>query len=100
MKGANVDGTPLADEREALMWSPVNCFHPQMTRLDRAVDRITPEMRDLEKAQDDTEVKAWELETMTDTARNLGDRATPSRPCTILLPRPTACIPATSGPGP
>ena len=45
-----------------------------LARLDRTVDRITPEMRDLERAQDGTEVKAWELETLTDRARNLGDR--------------------------
>ena len=35
---------------------------------------IVPEMRDLERAQDGTEVKAHELETLTDRARNLGDR--------------------------
>ena len=31
-------------------------------------------MKDLERAQDGTEVKAHELETLTDRARNLGDR--------------------------
>ena len=31
-------------------------------------------MRDLERAQDGTEVKAWELETLTDRAHNLGGR--------------------------
>ena len=74
VEGVTVEGTQLADEREALLWSLVNCFHSQMTRLDRTVDRITPEMKDLEKAQDGSEVKAWELETLTDRARNLGDR--------------------------
>ena len=72
--GITVDGTQLADEREALLWSFVNCFHSQVSRLDRAVDRIVPEMKDLETAQDGTEVKAVELETLTDRARNLGDR--------------------------
>ena len=72
--GIAVDGTQLADEREALMWSLVNCFHSQVSRLDRAVDRIAPEMKDLEHAQDGTEVKAWELQLLTDRARNLGDR--------------------------
>ncbi len=52
----------------------VNCFHSQVARLDRAVDRIVPEMRDLERAQDGTEVKAVELETLTNRAHNLGDR--------------------------
>ena len=64
----------MADEREALLWSIVNCFHAQVGRLDRAVDRIAPEMKDLETAQDGTEVKAWELQLLTDRARNLGDR--------------------------
>ena len=72
--GITVDGTQMADEREALMWGFVNMLHSQVARLDRAVDRIAPEMRDLERAQDGTEVKAWELETLTDRAQNLGDR--------------------------
>ena len=72
--GITVEGTQMADEREALLWGFANCLHSQVTRLDRTVDRITPEMRDLERAQDGTEVKAWELETLTDRARNLGDR--------------------------
>ncbi len=72
--GITVEGTQLADEREALLWGLVNCFHSQIARLDRTVDRIVPEMRDLERAQDGTEVKAHELETLTDRARNLGDR--------------------------
>ena len=71
--GITVDGTQLADEREALLWGFVNCLHAQVTRLDRTVDRIVPEMRDLERAQDGTEVKAHELETLTDRAQNLGD---------------------------
>ena len=74
VEGITVDGTQMADEREALMWSLVNCFHAQIGRLDRAVDRITPEMKDLETAQDGTEVKAWELQLLTARAQNLGDR--------------------------
>ena len=72
--GITVDGTQMADEREPLMWGLTNMLHSQVTRLDRAVDRIAPEMRDLEKAQDGSEVKAWELQTMTDRAQSLGDR--------------------------
>ena len=72
--GVTVDGTQLADEREALMWGFVNTLHSQVTRLDRAVDRIVPDMRDLERAQDGNEVKAWELQTLTDRAQNFGDR--------------------------
>ena len=72
--GITVEGTQMADEREALLWGFVNCLHSQVNRLDRTVDRIVPEMRDLERAQDGTEVKAHELETLTDRAQNLGDR--------------------------
>ena len=72
--GITVDGTQMADEGEALMWGFTNMLHSQVQRLDRAVDRIAPEMKDLEKAQDGSEVKAWELQTMTDRAQNLGDR--------------------------
>ena len=43
-------------------------------RIDRAVDRIVPEIRDLERAQDGSEVSAHELETLTERAQNLGDR--------------------------
>ena len=64
--GITVDGTQMADEREPLMWGLTNMLHSQVTRLDRAVDRIAPEMKDLEKAQDGSEVKAWELQTLTD----------------------------------
>ena len=40
----------------------------------RAVDRLAPEMRELGRAQDGTEVKSWELERITERAHNLGDR--------------------------
>ena len=72
--GVTVDGTQMADEREPLMWGLTNMLHSQVQRLDRAVDRITPEMKDLETAQDGSEVKAHELETLTDRAQSLGDR--------------------------
>ena len=46
----------------------------QSRRLDRGVDRLVPELKELERAQDGTEINARELELMTDRARNLGDR--------------------------
>ena len=73
-RGVATDGTQLADEREPLLWGFANMLHAQTQRLDRAVDRIAPEMKDLERAQDGTEIKARELELLTDRARNLGDR--------------------------
>ena len=45
-----------------------------MRRLDRGVDRLSPELRDLQSAQNGTEVKSRELELVTESARNLGDR--------------------------
>ena len=68
------DGTQLADERESLLWGFVNLMHAQAGRIDRTADKIVLEMRDLERAQDGTEVKALELERLTERARNLGDR--------------------------
>ena len=73
-EGVAPDGFQLADEREHLLWGIVNAFDAQLRRLDRSIDRLTPEMRDLERAQDGTEVKARELELLTDRAQNLGDR--------------------------
>ena len=68
------DGTMLADERESLIWGLVNCFHAQTQRLDRALDRMEPELRDLQRAQDGTEVKARELEIADRPAHNTADR--------------------------
>ena len=73
-QGVAPDGFQLADERESLLWGFVNCLDAQVRRLDRAVDRLSPELRDLQKAQDGTEIKSRELELVTDRARNLGDR--------------------------
>ncbi|MDE0129831.1 MAG: DUF2493 domain-containing protein [Gammaproteobacteria bacterium] len=71
---ATPDGFQLADEREHLLWGIVNAFHAQVRRLDRAVDRLSPQLRDLQNAQDGSEIKARDLELTTDRARNLGDR--------------------------
>ena len=67
-------GVQLADERENLLWGFVNTLHAQMQRLDRAVDKLTPELRELERGQDGTEINSLELETLTQRAQNLGDR--------------------------
>ncbi len=73
-QGVAPDGFQLADERESLLWGFVNCLDAQVRRLDRAVDRLSPELRDLQSAQDGTEIKSRELELVTDRARHLGDR--------------------------
>ncbi|WP_428098027.1 DUF2493 domain-containing protein [Candidatus Rariloculus sp.] len=68
------DGTQFADERESLLWGFINTLHMQTVRLDRAVDRLAPELKQLQRAQDGTEINAWELERIIERARNLGDR--------------------------
>ena len=73
-EGACPDGTQLADERESLLWGFVNMLHAQTQRLDRAVDRLSPDLRDLQRDQDGTEIRSRELELVTDRAQNLGDR--------------------------
>ena len=73
-EGVGPDGFQLADEREHLLWGVVNAFDAQVRRLDRTVDRLGPELRDLQAAQDGSEVKARELELTTHRAQNLGDR--------------------------
>ena len=73
-QGVAPDGTQLADERESMLWGFVNMLDAQARRLDRAADKIAPQLRDLQRAQDGTEIASRELELATDRARNLGDR--------------------------
>jgi len=68
------DGVQLADERESLLWGFVNAFDTQVRRLERSVDRLAPQMRTLQRAQDGTEINARELELVTHRAQCLGDR--------------------------
>ena len=67
-------GFQIADEANSLLWGFVNTFDAQIRRLDRSIDRIAPELRDLRKEQDGSEIKSRELELLTDRARNLGAR--------------------------
>ena len=73
-QGVAPDGTQLADERESLLWGFVNMLDSQTNRLDRAADRLMPELRDLQRAQDGTEIKSLELEMTTHRAQCLTDR--------------------------
>ena len=73
-QGVAPDGFQLADERESLMWGFVNMLDAQTQRLDRAADRLLPDLRDLQRAQDGTEIKSRELELTTARAQNLTDR--------------------------
>ena len=73
-EGVGPDGTQLADEIESLLWGFVNMFDAQTRRLDRAADKLMPELRDLQRAQDGTEIKSLELEMTTHRAQCLTDR--------------------------
>ena len=73
-EGVAPDGFQLADEREPLLWGIVNAFDAQVRRLDRAIDRLGPELRDLQSAQDGSEVKSHALELVTGRAQSLGNR--------------------------
>ena len=68
------DGFQIADERESLLWGFVNMLDAQTNRLDRAADKLMPELRDLQREQDGTEIKSFELELKTDRAQNLTHR--------------------------
>ena len=72
--GIGMTGFQIADESNSLLWGFVNALDAQIRRLDRSIDRISPELRDLQKEQDGTEIKSRELELLTDRARNLGAR--------------------------
>ena len=73
-QGVAPDGFQLADERESLLWGFVNMLDAQTQRLDRAADKLLPDLRDLQRAQDGTEIRARELELTTARAQNLTDR--------------------------
>ena len=72
--GIGPDGTQLADERESLLWGFVNMLDAQTQRLDRSADRLMPDLRDLQREQDGSEIKSRELELITDRAQNLSAR--------------------------
>ena len=73
-QGVGPDGTQLADERESLLWGFVNMLDAQTRRLDREADRLMPELRDLQRGQDGTEIKSFELEMTTHRAQCLTAR--------------------------
>ncbi len=94
-QGVAPDGTQMADEREHLLWGFVNMLHAQAQRLDRSVDKLTPELQDLQRTQDGSEIRSLELElTAPGTSPTA---ATPSRPCATRPPKPTEQTPATHG---
>ncbi|MYG28428.1 MAG: DUF2493 domain-containing protein [Boseongicola sp. SB0677_bin_26] len=73
-EGVAPDGFQVADERESLLWGFVNMLDAQVRRLDRAADKLVPELRDLTRSQDGSEVRSRELELVTDRSKSLTAR--------------------------
>ena len=73
-EGVAPDGFQVADERESLLWGFVNMLDAQVRRLDRAADRLVPELRDLTRGQDGSEIRSRELELVTDRSKSLTAR--------------------------
>ena len=75
----------------------MNTLHAQVQRLDRGIDKIAPEMKDLGQEQDGSEIKSRELELLTDRVRKLGDRRDAFEAMRDLAAKDTAPRPATPG---
>ena len=75
VEGITTEGTQLHDEREPMLWGFANMLHRQMEILQRTVDKLVNEMKDLERDQDGSEVMALKLQTVTDRGQNLTARA-------------------------
>ncbi len=56
------------------MESLIEEIDAQTQRLDRAADRLMPDLRDLQHEQDGSEIRSRELELITDRAQNLSAR--------------------------
>ena len=69
------DGSPLADDRDQILWGFVYVLNAQSERLHKRVESMARDIRELIHAQDGSEVRDTELTQKTDEARNLHDRA-------------------------
>ena len=67
-------GFQLADETDSLLWGFVNLFDAQVRRIDRSIDRHMPELRDMQKEQDGSEIRSHQLEMLTHRVQNLTAR--------------------------
>ncbi len=95
--GIAPDGTQLADERESMLWGFVNMLDAQTRRLDRSADKLVPDMKDLQREQDGSEIKSFELEQITARAQNLGDKRDAFEELRDAAAQPTALRPAAPG---
>ena len=73
--GIAPDGSPLAEDRNELLYGFVYALNAQAERLHKRVDNMARELRELIHAQDGSEVRDNDLTDKTEEARNLLDRA-------------------------
>lgn len=67
-------GFQLADETDSLLCGFVNLFDQQIRRIDGNIDRYMPELQDLQREQDGSEIKSHELEWLTHRVQCLTSR--------------------------
>lgn len=67
-------GFQLADEADSVLWGFVNLFDRKIIRIDRNIDRHMPELQDLQREQDGSEIKSHELEKLTHRVQCLTSR--------------------------
>ena len=66
--------TALEDELDEVLWSIVNIFHRRVSHIDRLLGDNESEQREMQRAQDGSEVKSVELERLFQKGRNLTER--------------------------
>ena len=71
--GLAAPGTQMADDVENVLWGYVNVFDAQVRRVDRQIDRLEPEVRELDRAYTGTEIDDLELQLALSRLRNLRD---------------------------
>ena len=64
-----LQNTCLEHEADDLHWNIVNVFHHKINRLDRSFDQMNYQARTLMREQDGSEVKAEQLENLTDKSK-------------------------------
>ena len=74
VEGITIEGTQLYDEREPMLWGFTNTLHRQIQRLERTIDKIMPDLNDLQRDQDGSEIMALKLQMLTERVNNLSNR--------------------------
>ena len=69
-----LDGCPLAQDLESMLWGLVNAFHAQINRLDRVLDDNERAQARLREQHDGSEVTDTALQDAIDQGRALIDR--------------------------